>query len=88
MNPLKIAGFVAMGAVLVAAGLRYFLRAQEIADMIASRLAVRPWQRLWLPARWYTSRRFFWELRISAAGIVIIGALLILSAFAALIYHQ
>jgi hypothetical protein len=77
-----------MGAVLILSGLWYFGRAEGIADMIASQLSVRPWQRLWLPARWYTSRRFFWELRISAVGIVIIGALLILSAFAALIYHQ
>jgi hypothetical protein len=88
VNALKISGFIAMGAVLIASGLCYFLRAQEIADMIASQLALRPWQRLWLPARWYTSRSFFWQLRISAVGIVIIGALLILSAFATLIYHQ
>lgn len=88
MNALKVAAFVAMGAVLILSGLCYFRRAQEIADMIAGQLAIRPWQRLWLPARWYTSKKFFWQLRISAVGIVIIGAILILSAFGALIHHQ
>jgi hypothetical protein len=88
VNVLKIAGAVAMGTVLMAVGLWYFRRAQQIADMIAGQLAVRPWQRLWLPARWYTSRRFFWELRISAVGTVIIGAALILSAFLALMHRQ
>jgi hypothetical protein len=88
VNTVKIAGFIAMGAVLIVSGLFYFRRSQEIADMIAGQLGARPWQRLWLPARWYSSRKFFWRLRISAVGIVIIGALLIVSAFGALIHHQ
>ena len=88
VNALKIAGFIAMGAVLIVSGLCYFRRAQEIADMIAGQLAAHPWQRLWLPARWYTSRKFLWRLRISALGIVIIGAALVLFALAALVHYQ
>jgi uncharacterized protein YjeT (DUF2065 family) len=88
MNALKVAAFVAMGAVLILSGLVYFHRAQEFADMIAGQIAAHPWRRLWLPARWYTSRKFFWQLRIAAVGTVLIGVILILSAFAALLYHQ
>jgi uncharacterized protein YjeT (DUF2065 family) len=88
LNSLKVAAFVAMGAVLILSGLVYFRRAQEFADMIAGQLATHPWRRLWLPARWYTSKKFFWQLRIAAVGTVLIGVMLILSAVGALIHHQ
>ena len=88
MNALKVTAFVAMGAVLILLGLVYLRRAQEFADMIAGELAAHPWRRLWLPARWYTSKKFFWRLRIAAVGTVLIGIMLILSAFGALLYHQ
>jgi hypothetical protein len=88
VNALKITGFIAIGAVLIVSGLCYFRRAQEIADMMAGQLAVRPWQRLWLPARWYTSRKFFWQLRICAVLLMLSGVFLVLSASAALVYYR
>ena len=88
MIALKVGVFIAMGAVLILSGLAYFRRAQELAEMMAGQLATHPWRRLWLPARWYTSRKFFWQLRISAIGIIFIGVVLILSVLASLIYHQ
>ena len=88
MNAFKVAAFVAMGAALILSGLCYFRRAQELADMFAGQVAARPWRRLWLPARWYSSKKFFLQLRIAAVGCVFIGVVLILSAFGALIHHQ
>ena len=89
VNALKIAGFIAIGPVLIVSGLCYFRRAQELADMMAGQLAAAPpWRRLWLPARWRSSKYFFWQFRISAVAIVLIGGMLISSALSPLIYGQ
>jgi hypothetical protein len=85
---LRVLGWLGLGAVVALCGAIYFLRAPEHADMIAQRLSTaHPFWRLWLPARFCTSGRLLWQLRITAAGVVLIGLLLILSAFVALVYH-
>ena len=56
--------------------------------MIAQRLStVHPCWRLWLPTRFWASGLLLFQLRIAAAGIVLIGLLLILSELASLVYH-
>jgi hypothetical protein len=85
---LRLLGWLCLGALLALCGAIYFLRAPEHAEMIAQRLStVHPFWRFWLPARFWTSGLLLLQLRITAAGVVLIGLLLILSAFVALVYH-
>src|SRR5437899_2595557 len=75
-------------ALLSLGGSIYFLQAPGHADMIAQRLSIaHPFWRLWLPVRFCSSGRFLLQLRITAAGVVLIGLLLILSALVSLVYH-
>jgi len=87
INALRIAAFIGMGTLLILSGLYYFRRAQELADIWAAEVAAHPWQRFGLPARWYSSKKFFWQLRISAVGAIAIGVILIASPLIALIQH-
>ncbi len=85
---LSLLGWVCLGALLALGGAIYFLRAPEHADMIAQRISTaHPFWRLWLPARFWTSGLLLLQLRVTAAGVVLIGLLLILSAFVSLVYH-
>jgi hypothetical protein len=85
---LRLVGWLGLGALLALGGAIYFLRAPEHAEMIAQSLStVHRFWRLWLPARFWTSGLLLLQLRITAAGVVLIGLLLILSAFASLVYH-
>jgi hypothetical protein len=85
---LPLLGWLGLGALLALWGAIYFLRAPEHAEMIAQRLStVHPFWRLWLPLRFWTSGLLLLQLRMTAAGVVLIGLLLILSAFASLVYH-
>ena len=85
---LRLLGWLGLGALLAVGGAIYFLRAPGHADMIAQRLSTaHPFWRLWLPVRFCSSGRFLLQLRITAAGVVLIGLLLILSALVSLVYH-
>ena len=85
---LRLLGSLGPGALLALCSAIYFLRAPEHAEMIAQRLStVRPFWRLWLPTRFRSSGLLLLQLRIAAAGIALIGLLLILSAFVSLVYH-
>jgi hypothetical protein len=85
---LRLLGWLGLGALLALCGAIYFLRAPEHAEKIAQRFStVHPLWRLWLPARFWTSGLLLLQLRITAAGVVLIGLLLILSVFVSLVYH-
>jgi hypothetical protein len=85
---LRALGCLGLGALLALCGAIYFLRAPEHAEMIAQRLStLHPFWRLWLPPRFWTSGILLLQLRVTAAGVVLIGILLILSAFFSLVYH-
>jgi len=86
---LRALALFAIGAFVALCGVIYFIRAREHADMMAHQLSTaHPWRRLWLPARFYTSNRLLWQLRIPAAGFVIIGLVVIICAMAALVRGQ
>jgi hypothetical protein len=69
---------------------RRYLRSssREHADTITQRISTaHPFWRLWLPACFYTNAILLLQLRVAAAGVVLTGLLLMLSALAALVYH-
>jgi len=81
--------FLSIGVLLILAGMVYFYRAHEIADMMSQQMtAAHPFRRLWLPARFCTSKKFFWQLRIAAVGAILTGLVLIASTLGTLIHHQ
>jgi len=88
MFVLRVIGWLGLGALIALGGAIYFIRAREHADTIAQRIsAAHPFWRLWLPPFFYTNAILLLELRIAAAGLVVIGLLLMVSALAALVYH-
>ncbi len=85
---VRIVGWFVLGALVALCGAVYFLRAREHADTIAQRISTsHPFWRLWLPASFYTSALLLLELRMAAAGVVLIGLVFMVSALVALVYH-
>jgi hypothetical protein len=85
---LRTIGWIGLGALLILVGATYFLRAPEHAQMMTQRISKRhPFWRLWLPTRLWTNGLLLLQLRVTAAGVVLIGLLLILAAFVSLVYH-
>jgi hypothetical protein len=85
---VRVIGWFLLGALIVLGGTVYFLRAREHADTIAQRISTsHPFWRLWLPASFYTSAILLLELRMAAAGVVLIGLVFMVSALVALVYH-
>ena len=51
--------------------------------MLAGQVGAAPaWRRLWLPRQCWSERQFLFQLRVSAAGTVAIGLLLLFLQFA------
>jgi hypothetical protein len=88
MFALRVIGWLGLVALMALCGAIYVLRAREHADTIAQRISTaHPFWRLWLPACFYTNAILLLQLRVAAAGVVLTGLLLMLSALAALVYH-
>ena len=85
---VRVIGWFLLGILIAVSGAVIFLRAREHADKIAQRISTsHPFWRLWLPASFYTSAILLLELRMAAAGVVLIGLVFMLSALVALVYH-
>jgi hypothetical protein len=85
---LRVIGWLGLGTFIALCGAIYFLQAREHADTITQRISrAHPFWRLWLPACFYTNAILLLQLRIAAAGVVLIGLVLMVSALAALVYH-
>ena len=70
---------------LVIVGVWYWRHSRRLAAMLAGQVSAAPaWRRLWLPRPWWSERQFLFQLRVSAAGTVAIGLLLLFLQFAQL----
>jgi hypothetical protein len=89
MDTLKAVGFLIMGTVMIVSGLVYFRRADEYARMMFERLiASPPWRRLWMPKHFYSRGMLFWQLRLSGAGVTLIGTFLLVVSLIGIMQRQ
>ncbi|SRR6266404_884477 len=61
--------FLLLGVLLTGLAIVYFRSARDLAIMLEQRGAIaRPIHRRWLPARFFSARTYFWQLR--ATGVI------------------
>jgi len=75
----------AMSAILVLLGAYQLRITRTEAGGISAQLSNSPVRRLWLPARFYTSRILFWQFRLMSIMMIIVG---LLTGFLAFIAHR
>ena len=76
--------FVVLSALLVIGGIYHIATARSRAERFSQQLqGASPIRRLWLPARFYTSTRLLWQLRICGSMSLLGAALMALAAFVA-----
>jgi len=57
--------------------------------MISEHLAAaHPWRRLWMPRYFYSRQMFFWQLRLSGAGVTMPGAFLVVVSVVGLLQRR
>src|SRR6266536_5035944 len=72
-----------MSPILILSGAYQLRITRTQADAMSQQLANSPLRRLWLPARFYTSKILFWQFRVLSIMIIIMGFMTAFAAFVA-----
>jgi len=84
-DSILAAGF---GLAMTLAGVLHFRRSRKLANPSSRQVAEHPWQRLWFPARWYSTDKLFFQARATAVGMIVMGSFIFIACIVVLLVHQ
>jgi hypothetical protein len=78
--------FITLSPILFVTGAYHFATSHDRAEKLSQQLAgASPLRRLWLPARFYTSRNLVWQFRMMGGMLITAG---MMTAFFAFLMHR
>jgi glucose uptake protein GlcU len=77
--------FSVLSPILIIAGTYHLRITRKRADAISEQMADSPLRRLWLPTRFYTGNKVFWQFRVLSVLSIIMG---FATGFAAFLAHR